>query len=185
MNQALKQRLVGAVVLAALAVIFLPALFNGGRPKQLDTLKEVPPMPATTPFVVQEPSRPPGAADEKVTPVSEMYAMDPKPTGAMEKIHQITQTTVASGQPGLNKKGIPNAWALQVGVFSDKTKADALKKSLQAKGYRAFTRTITRDKKDTTRVMIGPELDQSAVTKIKIAVDKEFVVKSIIVKFEA
>jgi len=189
MNQALKQRLVGAVVLVALAVIFLPALFNGGRPKQLDTLKDVPPMPVVTSLVVQEPTRPKGIAQDSAVPASEMYAMEPKPTNAIEKIHQVTQSVVSSGQPSNNKKGIPNAWVLQVGVFSEATKAEALKKSLQAKGYRAFTRTIVHDKtslkkESITRVLIGPEVEQAKITKMKLTVDKDFAVKSIVVKFE-
>ncbi len=186
MNQALKQRLVGALVLVALAVIFLPALFNGGRPKQLDALKNVPAMPSVPTLAVQEPLRPQGLIEDPAIPARDMYSMEPKPTSTIEKIHQITQSAVAPSRPSLNTNGVPNAWVLQVGVFSEKTKAEALKKSLQGKGYRAFTRTVLRDKTyRVTRVMIGPEVEQAALIKMKVVVDKEFSVKSMVIKFES
>lgn len=180
MNQALKQRLVGAAVLVALAVIFLPAIFNGGRYVQIDTLKEVPPAPSVAGLAIEAPTLPQGMTVEQSMPVSEMYAMEPKPLSTAEKIQSATRAVTGSVEPGLDSKKYPNAWVLQVGVFSDKTKADALKKKLQAKGYRAFSRY----RKNVTRVMIGPEVEQSAIKKIQSAVDKEFAVKSIVVKFE-
>jgi len=189
MNQALKQRLVGAVVLVALAVIFLPAVFNGGRHARVEAFKEVPPAPAVAALVIEAPKRPQNNAGDQVTPASEMYSMEPKPLSTVEKIQSVTKTTAVVGKPELNSKQHPNAWVLQVGVFSDKAKAEALKKTLLAKGYRAFTRSVAHDKnspdkKAVTRVMIGPEFEQSAISKLKLTVDKEFSVKSIVVKFE-
>lgn len=182
MNQALKQRLVGAVVLLALAVIFLPALFNGGRQVQMDTLTEVPPAPVVEPVTIEAPVAENSAP---ALPASDLYAMEPNSSAAMQKIQNITHATA---KPGLDSKKHPDAWVLQVGVFSDKARADELKKNLQGKGYRAFTRTLTaksaKDKKTVTRVMIGPELELATVLKFKTAVDKEYAVKSLVAKFE-
>jgi DedD protein len=180
MNQALKQRLVGAVVLVALAVIFLPAVFNGGRYVQTDALKEVPPAPPVATLVIEAPTRAQANADQQALPASEMFAMEPKPLSTIEKIQDVTRSVTGFDKPGLDSKNHPKAWVLQVGVFSDKNKADALKKQLQAKNYRAFCRY----RKNVTHVMIGPDIEQSAVVKLKAAVDKEFSVKSIVVKFE-
>ena len=182
MNQALKQRLVGAVVLLALAIIFLPAVFNGGRQVQMEAMAEVPPAPAVEPMAIEAPTP---VNHAPVVAATDMYTMEPAKSGAMQKIQNITHATA---KPGLDSKKHPDAWVLQVGVFSDKARADELKKKLQAKGYRAFTRTLTaktaQDKKTVTRVMIGPELEMSTVLKFKTDVDKEYAVKSIVAKFE-
>jgi DedD protein len=241
MNQALKQRLVGALVLAALAVIFLPSLFNGGRPKPIDMMQGIEPMPAAAPpLVVEEPvhsqglpAEEPGKgnakdmfaldnADSKVaeqpaealtppsvtapeTPViapeaaaekvpepvaaektsdkpAETHVIAPAAPSAVEVSHAVSP---ASDPPVLKSNGLPQAWALQVGVFSDKSKADTLEASLQTKGYRAFTRTQIHDQKIITRVLIGPEVQQSAIAKTKAKVDKALSIKSMVVKFES
>jgi DedD protein len=247
MNQALKQRLVGALVLVALAVIFLPSLFNGGRPKPIDMMQGIAPMPAAEPpLVVEEPVHPQGLPAEEPGKgnAKDMFALDnadskvpgqppapeaaPAPAAAPEAPATAPETAAdkapetaaqpvavektsgkqvdarvvvpalppavavsnasapAGDPPALKSNGLPQAWALQVGVFSDKSKADALKASLQAKGYRAFTRTQIHDQKIVTRVLIGPEAQQSAIAKTKAKVDKALSSKkSMIVKFES
>lgn len=179
MNQALKQRLVGALVLLALGVIFLPALFNGGRPRQVDEMKEIPPPPAVEALAFVEPERPAGFADEAVKPVEQLYAPTPASPRGEEMVEKHPPP------PGLEKNGLPGAWVLQVASFSEATKADELKKALQAKHYKAFTRSIRRDNKTVVRVLIGPELDASRLASAKKAVDRDFKVNSIVVKFES
>lgn len=180
MNQALKQRLVGALVLVALGVIFLPALFNGGRPEQAELLKEVPPAPEVVVPEFQEPVRPADFAGEAQQDVTQLYALEPK---SPEGEKRIVEKPPA--QPRLDAKGLPDAWVLQVASLGDSQKADALKKSLQAKKYKAFTRTVTRNNKKIVRVLIGPEMDAKKLDSMKKAVDRDFNVTSIVVKFEA
>jgi len=180
MNQALKQRLVGAVVLVALGVIFLPSLFNGGRPEQAELLKEMPPAPEVAVLEFQEPVRGESFVQEEPRDVTQLYALEPKTSqGEKQVVEKPPQ------QPKLDSKGLPDAWVLQVASLADTQKADELKKALQAKSYKAFTRTITRDNKKIVRVMIGPEMDANKLATIKKAVDRDFKVKSIVVKFES
>jgi len=246
MNQALRQRLVGALVLVALGVIFLPALFRGGRPPPADVMKDVATMPVVPPVTVEEPTHPaslpaetPGKNDasqlytlddeqKKVTEIPpEEDAVDDdmppasvddaqttpaeavktettapslspalteskneKPIPKVEAVHPAPVSTSAAvapakDAPALNANGLPQAWALQVGVFTEKSKAESLKSSLQAKGYRAFMRTTNEKGKRVTRVLIGPEMQQTAIAKIKARVDKQLSLKSMIVKFES
>lgn len=180
MNQALKQRLVGALVLVALGVIFLPSVFNGGRPEQAELLKDIPPAPEVAVLEFQEPVRGESFVQEAPRDVTQLYSLEPK-TLQGEKL-------VADNPPQqikLDAKGLPSAWVLQVASLGDTKKADELKKALQAKSYRAFTRTITRDNKKIVRVLIGPEVDANKLVTTKKAVDRDFKVKSIVVKFES
>jgi|SRR5690606_12808328 len=179
MNQALKQRLVGALVLVALGVIFLPSLFNGGRPEQAALLKEVPPVPEVVIPEFQEPIRSADFLDEAPRDVTQLYAMEPKTPQGEERVVENPLP-----QPKLDSKGLPDSWVLQVASFSDAKRADQLKKSLQAKNYKTFTRTANKDNKKVIRVLIGPEIDTKKLANIKVAVDRDFKVKSIVVKFE-
>jgi DedD protein len=179
MNQALKQRLVGAAVLIALGIIFLPALFNGGRPHQTDFTRDIPPKPDLAPITLGEPKPVPALASEPKTAAPQLYSLAPKTADGEQAVLEKP-----AAHPTLDKQGLPNAWVLQVGVFSETTKANNLKKSLQAKGYKSFTRSSSQDHKTLVRVMIGPELDQGKLASLKAAVDKDFQVKSIVVKFE-
>ena len=178
MNQAMKQRLIGLAVLLALGIIFLPALFNGGRPHPIDPMKATPPMPEVTPVPIAEPKPVAALANQPKKSAAELYELAPKSSGG--DTHVLEKP---AAQPSLNAHGQPNAWVLQIGVFSEFTKADALKKSLQAKGYKAFVRSMTRDNKTLNRVLVGPELDQKKLAATKAAIEKDFQISALAVKF--
>jgi len=174
MNQALKHRLIGLLVLIAIGVIFLPELFHGGRPRQIDAMPDVPPAPTINAVPLVEPKPVAELASEPKRSATDVYALAPKE----EKEEN------PAGRPVLDAHGLPNAWVLQVGVFSDADKAKNLKQALQAKGYHAFTRSLVRDNKPLVRVLIGPELDKQKLLAIKTSVDRDAEVKSRVVKFE-
>lgn len=151
-------------MLIALAVIFLPAFFNGGRPRGSDTVVEIPPAPDVTPFEFEEAVSPAPVTQDVVPPLSEWYGGEPVGTGS--------------------NKDTVRGWVLQVASFTEKSKAETLRNNLQAKGYRAFVRHVTRDGKPVSRVLIGPEMDETSLRRVKTTVDRDFRVSSIVTKFE-
>ena len=60
MDEKLKQRLVGAMVLMALAVIFLPSLFQQDERQKIDTTSQIPPAPVFEPVIIPKPVKPEG-----------------------------------------------------------------------------------------------------------------------------
>ncbi|MFV8781946.1 SPOR domain-containing protein [Microbulbifer sp. SA54] len=56
LNDGVKQRIVGALVLAALAVIFLPSLFDREGTRYIDVTSKIPPAPAIQPITIAEPA---------------------------------------------------------------------------------------------------------------------------------
>lgn len=60
MDDGLKQRLVGAVVLSAVAVLFVPVLFDQHDKHKVDTVSQIPSMPNVDPVDYQSPNRPDG-----------------------------------------------------------------------------------------------------------------------------
>jgi DedD protein len=82
LEQAVKQRLVGAAVLTALAVITLPLIFDTGRPPAVQVTEVIPPAPETPAVAMPEPQPVELPADRPTAdpvPVGEMYQMADKP----------------------------------------------------------------------------------------------------------
>lgn len=75
MDDGLKQRLLGALILLALAVIFIPVLFDRERMEPIDTTSQVPPRPALKMLEVAEPEKP--AWSEPVTTPRKQFVPDP------------------------------------------------------------------------------------------------------------
>ena len=55
LNDGFKQRIVGALVLAALAVIFLPSLFDREGARYIDVTSQIPPAPDIQPIEIAAP----------------------------------------------------------------------------------------------------------------------------------
>ena len=71
LNDGVKQRIVGALVLAALAVIFLPTLFDREGARYIDVTSQIPPAPDIKPIAIAEPE--PVADVEPAPPVNEVF----------------------------------------------------------------------------------------------------------------
>ncbi len=161
MDLRLKHRLVGAVVLIAIGVIFIPMLLDGPPPApEPVTLERIPPMPAAK----QVPRR----VDLTLPPPEPVVTTPPVSTGEPG----------ASGEPATAPPSGPaEAWVIQLGSFSQADNARALRDRLRKQGYAAFDERLTGlDGKSTTRVRIGPELDRAALERqlAKLRKDPEF-----------
>ncbi len=158
MDDKLKQRLVGAVVLVALAVIVLPALFDGaGRRAREEAAFEIPPPP-------QLPQRP-LATLEPLQPVPRPGQVDPQPAGAS-----------TPGEPQT-----PRAWAVQVGAFGSRANAQVLRDKLRADGYAAFVEAV--DASPRYRVRVGPEADKARAEQLQEKLQREFGHQGLVVRY--
>lgn len=188
MKDSLKQRLVGAVVLAALAVIFLPGFLKEQQIYQVDTDTQIPPQPTVPHVDFQAPQQ---VLDVEPAPAPETMFLPPEPEPA-----SATELSVAveSPQPSSNNtgiltrtsgdEGIPEAWVVQVASLGNKTAANKLRDELQAEGHKAYVRSITTAKGSITRVFIGPKLSKAEAMAVKAQVDKRLKVNSLVRSFE-
>ena len=194
MDDGLKQRLIGAVVLLAIAVIFIPVLFDRNTITPVDTASQVPPMPqiaiepipVAEPPVVASPAPEPEAMlipDEVInaelsSPIDEDTVAQRDESTVAASVDQdvantpVNETTPAA--PSLNEAGVPNGWLLQVISYSEEPKAKKFRDQLIEKGYPAFMRKASTSKGLHYRVFIGPKLDRAEIVKIKSEVDKTF-----------
>jgi len=198
MNDGLRQRIVGAVVLVALAVIFLPMVFEFDQPRRLDRRTLIPPQPEIAPVAIPQPQRteamvePPPFETAFVPPEESVEQGDAaappvEETKGGAATTPDTRTDVApepSEPPRLSEQGIPVSWVLQVGSFRERDKATTLTENLRKQGYKAYLRSSTASGKSLHRVFIGPYVLKDKALADKSAVDRKYSVSSLLRKFE-
>ena len=187
MNDILKQRLVGALVLIALGVLFWPVIFVETERPNIDRTPVVTPMPE-----LAEVDIPPPKPLEEVDPVDMVEAMR-SPSTAPEAVQPDAATSAAaeaaagdSGtpeSPALDEQGIPVAWVIQVASVGTREKADQLTTDLIAMGYKAYHRVGRKDGKSYHRVFVGPVFEREKLGAAKREIDERFNVSAIIARY--
>lgn len=148
MDLALKQRLVGATVLIALAVIFLPMLLDGsGTPERLDVEVEIPERAAAPESQFEQPD----VAGELATG---------EPASGADDATQARQPAVTG-------------WVVQVASFSREANAVVLRDRLRDQGHAAFVEAGEADDKKVWRVRIGPMPEESEARTIASELEAE------------
>lgn len=155
MDLALKQRLVGAIVLIALAVIFLPMLLDGsGGPEQLQVGVDIP-----------EPVEAPESGFEQPDVESELAAGASASQGGAGSGESAG--TATADEPAVT------GWVVQVGSFSKEANAMVLRDRLQDKGFAAFVSSGSADGKPVWRVQVGPFPEESEARDIARRLEDE------------
>lgn len=182
----LKQRLLGAVVLVALAVIFIPMLLSGGREMEMPVFGSNVPERSTEIKNIQH-------IDIKETIKTEQKQVNPKrlpiaqgvpePKVIKENkeksiVEKITDLTKEEKKPVIKE----TVWAVQVGSFSKRSNALGLKDKLRKKKIHAFVERIMNNKKATYRVRVGPEITREKAELLKLKLKKEFKLSGLVVK---
>jgi DedD protein len=173
-NVALKQRIIGALVLVALAAIFLPVALNFSDPRVVDKTSQIPPAPAIDVVETPEPARVEGVSPARKD--SEIF---------QSGVDQPQQAEALDEEPsGLTAEGIPKGWLIQVGGFRERQKAEQLVSSLQKDGYKAYLRSGSSKQGILHRVFVGPKIEKRRAIAEKADIDKKYGVDSLIVRFE-
>ncbi|MEQ8313948.1 MAG: SPOR domain-containing protein [Gammaproteobacteria bacterium] len=209
MQQSTKQRIVGTIVLLALALIFLPIIFDGQGSYETPISSRIPDPPeiAILPEPVQ--TRPVIVADSLPEPDNE----EDEESGATEEVGESaavaatdedgtdtdthaadTETELAAvitsepvyqrDPPGLGADGLPQGWSVRLGSFADAANAQNLTQRLLDAGYRAYTRTIQSEQGDLTGVYVGPWVDRSTVAQYQQELQQQFQLAGIVVRYE-
>ena len=192
MDNLVKQRVVGAVVLVALAVIFIPILLEGpdddagprsldlpqpieemreGRIEPMEPVLVVPPEPVTT-VVIGEDGTATLAPDDTTAAVPEASTSEAVPEPEAEAPSPAEAAPQADAAPEPEPEAAPQAsntpapatagWVVQVGAFGQETNAIALRDRLRKAGHTAFVERVVVDAKAVYRVRVGPYVERSA-----------------------
>lgn len=166
MDDGIKQRLIGAIVLMALMVIFLPMFFNGGNAEQIDILIEMPEKPPIPEFDVSKPATPSElkAKEESQSPKEEMILEELK-------------------DKKVDAEGLPVSWTLQVASFKERENAEKLRDKLRDGGYKAYIKYRLDVEPRMIRVFVGPVLDRKTVDKFKTSISKQYKLDGVVVRY--
>ena len=177
MEQKLKERLTGAVVLVLLAVIVFPLLLDDTR--RVDTritatnIPEKPEDKFTTRLV-------PLLEQDEILPEAELEEVIPAPADADDATIAEAESPVDTTPPAPAAAVQPantdlTGWVVQVGSFS-RANAEKLNEKLREAGYRAYVVDEPVKAKDGSllyRVRIGPEVLRSEALKLKAELKKK------------
>lgn len=197
----IKQRLVGAAVLTALAVIFVPVLFNLQPPRPLDQATEIPPAPEVAPVEIQQPIVPEvdnevpdsgdifsNAAEEKILEdaLPESSTVSDKPVKEKEVPEESVEqmTSLPKDEPKLADSGLPEAWVIQIASYRQQAAAVKQVSRLQEAGYKAFSRQGSAGGMEVYRVFVGPFVSRKSAEGEKKQIDSAIGVDSFILSFE-
>jgi DedD protein len=206
-NDILKQRLVGALILVALGVVFWPIIFVEPGEQVAAEQSRIPPRPE----VDITPIEPPDLAGLRPSPELELQAdrqdvVQPEPEPAPEpepEPQAVPQDRVAPAavaadkaattqprtrseapeRPVIDSDGVPVAWILQVASVSSAAKADELRDRLLAMQFKAYVKKVGHAERDLYRVYIGPKFEKARLESIRKQIDAEFGVKSMITRY--
>lgn len=180
MDTALKQRLIGALVLLAVGVIFLPVLFEPDHQRIVDRASQIPVAPEIEPVTIAEPVK--LSSIEPLKPADQMYVLKSQSLTAEPAAAALDK----SGSPDrniLDEKGVVKAWVVQVGSFNEVERASELKDQLLADGYPTFIRTLALQKRTLTRVYVGPKTDYGKAQQIKKELDSALKLDTLVIRF--
>ncbi|MDY0006516.1 MAG: SPOR domain-containing protein [Spongiibacteraceae bacterium] len=160
----LRKRLVGAAVLLSVGVILWNWLLTDEVPIVLDRGTRLPAEPVIPRFEVPEPRKPADVAPVDTVLVDAIEPAVPPPDG-------------------LDPRGLPVAWNLQVASLSSAKGAEALKHRLQSGGHKAYVETTTAGGTTRYRVLVGPKLSREQAEQAKREIDRDFKVDTLIQRF--
>jgi DedD protein len=192
----LKQRLVGASVLVALAVIFLPELLRApedGAVSPVDLAIPLAPQPSAE--LELPPAPPPAPASSNVTPAPRVAAPAVTAAGSTEEPAAAEPEEPVTSEPeppaGRDTGPAPQAapmevtpdlagWVVQVGSFSNPENAERLKARLRDGGFRAFTEDVKANGRSWRRVRVGPELSRAEAEQLQADIKARYGIQGLV-----
>lgn len=170
MDRALKERIIGAVVLVVFVVLVVP-IFLDGPPGEGEVVSERVLLPGQDAqkmqTVVLKPDRSEPVPAANTTPAAAEQAAQPEP------VSQAAPAPVVQKAPAAEPRTEParenpaaisptGMWAVQLGSFSNKDNAEKLAADLRKQGYAAFLSQLDTDSGQLHRVRIGPQKDRDS-----------------------
>lgn len=164
-----RYRITGAVFLVAVAVITFPMLFDGAGIEPLE-LPPVMPEPIDV-SALEGQAAPPDSA--RLLAARDALRAEIDPEGYRR------ETATRLGDPVLAEEtaapaAVTDAWAVQMGSFSSRDNAVALRDRLRADGYDALLSNVKSSATKLTRVAVGPMIERDAALRLRQELDERY-----------
>ncbi|HDS1735798.1 MULTISPECIES: SPOR domain-containing protein [Pseudomonas] len=207
LDKGMRQRMVGALVLVALAVIFLPMLFTRedemrkvqveapqapampSLPQvQVETIQvpEQQPLADQPPVVVDESTSAPSAPSQPIAPAptavppAEAPVAKPQAPAVAAKPAPAVSTAKPAAASKIDANGLPVSWSIQLASLSNRAGADNLQKTLRSQGYNAYIRSAD----GMNRVYVGPLIERAEAERLRDVINRQQKLKGFVVRFQ-
>jgi DedD protein len=201
LDKGLKQRIVGALVLLALAIIFLPMLLSrqdesrhvvvdAPAMPQAPAMPEVSQEPVSVPEPELLPEEPvpidtpattpaplPSAPIASAAPTTPIAPTPSKPAAAASPAAPVAAPAAASR---LDANSLPISWSIQLASLSSRASAETLQKTLRSQGYNAYIRSA----EGMNRVFVGPLIERAEADRLRDQLTKQQKLKGFVVRFQ-
>jgi len=154
MDSGLKQRLVGAGVLVALMVLFLPML-----------IKDPAPDSGVSGLSFNAPTAPVAESGSIRLPSGEAEGTIPQALGGEGVAADHTET---AGELELPPAAANGVYVVHFAAFATQDEADLTVRQLQARGLPAFAEDFTLSGRPAVRVRVGPYLTQAEAETVRV-----------------
>lgn len=186
MEVRVRERLIGALVLVALVVLVVPAILKGrgvapaDAPDQPTRRVEVPiarnAPPPEEQVLVPEPELPDDAAAAPAAAPAAKPDAGPEPEPVVPRPPAKARDEAPPAPRPAREAAPPaatGAWAVQLGAFSNRSKAEQLVAELKKRRYAAFLLEYRAGGQVLYRVRVGPEQDRAMAQEIAARLAKD------------
>lgn len=188
-----RHRILGAVILVAAAVIFVPMILSEREPPPA----AVAPLPAagegeaTEPVKVavtdlRRPAPEPAAAAPAPGSAPARTAEPAKPVAAAPSPANATASPAPRTPPADPAKPAPkldHGWVVQVGTFANASNAERLEEKLREQGHAVRAERITLDAGKAVRLRVGPFRDKALALRAQAQIQKEIGVQGVVLAY--
>ncbi len=206
----IKQRVIGAIVLVALGVIFIPMLLNSeralddgmpvfgsnipGKPDYIEKQAAKDKVQQSTAVIIKSPADfdarvpvdehtpvlKPVAKNDTLASFAKIESKEKKPA-SKAKSNQVKTKKATTAEAKPIVKQAAKAWAIQVGSFSKRSNAFKLRNKLRSKKFTSFVEAVKTPKGRVYRVRVGPEVRRSQAEKIQKRLRTELKISGLVV----
>lgn len=188
LDKGFKQRIVGALVLIALAVIFLPMLLSRQEEPVRDVEIDAPSMPVAPPAAQIE-------IERVDVPVAQLLPDEPVPleeqaaqvqseplvnAPAAEPAAPSPAQAPAATPQRLDADILPVSWSIQLASLSSSENAQKLQKELRNQGYNAYIRNA----EGMNRVFVGPVIERAEANRLRDQLNRQKKLSGFVVRFQ-
>jgi len=195
-----KHRILGAIILVAVAVVIVPLLLRQHEPPTELKGNEAASLPDSPNKVIVTPVTPQVSAthrtSEAPSPVTEPAPVEPSTKALPPKVEmpaakvEAPAKVAAPEKPAREKpaeKAAPaktdKGWVVQVGTFSNTDNANRLSTKLKQHGHTVLTEKITLEGRSAIRLRVGPFADKSAALKAQARIERELALKGVVLTY--
>lgn len=191
MDRALKERIIGAIVLVLFVVLVVP-VFLDGPSNSGEVISEQVPLPGQsgeeqqtivlnrdrTQPVPTASSNKPAAVEPEPTPQQQPKAEAPASTAPAPQAAVAKKPEPAQEKPAVVAAVVPEPssstgmWAVQLGSFGNKENADQLAADLKKLGFAAFRSQLHTNSGELFRVRVGPQKDRESAEAVAVQLAK-------------